>query len=327
MVPTKLVASLLMEEPPALAPGARWGMAVWARGGGCASPVRGFPAGRRKPRDGTNESVFEVSVPPRNSTLNLKTPRGRCLPGWPTRPILVAAGLCSMSRPCTWTSRRRPVAPMYTKPLREALGDAPHEIRRVAVEAIDGERKIQWFLPRPQRVVVVRGKELGRRSAGDPADGHGFSGRQLGLEMHDAIHPHFGPAAEPAAVEDRRPGRDEDLLLDRGPDHVRVRADEHVVAEPAVVAGRRAHDRVLHDDAGRADRDGAALGHEPGTVHDASAGAKRDVAAHRRVRCDPRLRVDARRLAGVLDDHSRTPCSILGPAPVLRTGRQLGLGE
>ena len=89
---------------------------------------------------------------------------------------------------------------MYTKPLREALGDAPHEIRRVAVEAIDGEREVQGLLNRPQRVVLVRGKELCRRSAGDPADRHGFSGRQLGLEMHDAIHAHFGTAAEPAAV-------------------------------------------------------------------------------------------------------------------------------
>jgi hypothetical protein len=44
--------------------------------------------------------------------------------------------------------------------------------------------------------------------------------------MNDAIDAHFGASAEPAAVKDGRPSRNEDLVLGRGPDHVRVRADE-----------------------------------------------------------------------------------------------------
>ena len=59
-------------------------------------------------------------------------------------------------------------------------------------------------------------------------------------------------------MEDRRPGRDEDLVLQHRPRDVGVRPDQAVVADHAAVPGARPDHRVLHHDALPTDPDAAA---------------------------------------------------------------------
>jgi hypothetical protein len=117
------------------------------------------------------------------------------------------------------------------------------------------------------------------------------------------------PATEPG--NSAAPGRDEHLVLDRGPVDVRVRADQDGVAERRGVPGPAADQRVLHDDHIGAEPDRAVLRGEHGAVQDPGPLTQDDRTAHRRRRRDVRGFGDDGPLTTVFEDHRVT---VGGPA-------------
>src|SRR6266700_738595 len=84
---------------------------------------------------------------------------------------------------------------------------------------------------------------------------------------------------------------------------MRVRADEHVVADPNGMRGPAAHERILHDRAAFADRHLPVLGGHDRAEQDGRAGADPDVAAQHGRRCHVGARVDGWTRTSMFDEH------------------------
>ena len=98
--------------------------------------------------------------------------------------------------------------------------------------------------------------------------------------MDDAVDAHFGPCADPGAVEHRRAGSQEGVVCDLAAGQIGARSDENIVADPHRVAADPADHRGVHDDAVGTDRDRAAFGGQHRAETDRAIGADRDVPAH-----------------------------------------------
>ncbi len=162
----------------------------------------------------------------------------------------------------------------------EAARHLDHQVRRAAIETIDPLRKVERRLHRPYLVMLAGRQDARRVADGDPADRHGGTRRQPGAQMYGGMRAHFRPLAKISAVKDCGSRRDEYLILQHGACDMGIGADQTVVADRAAVAAARAHHGVFHHDAVASDPDGAArLADEARPVHDAGAGADRDIAA------------------------------------------------
>lgn len=84
---------------------------------------------------------------------------------------------------------------------------------------------------------------------------------------------------------------------------MRVRPDQHVVAQPRRRPTATAHKRVLHHHCPIADVDSSVLGSQDGTEHP-SAGANVDITAQDRVRCDVGRRIDDGLGTSMVDQHA-----------------------
>src|SRR5262249_45264474 len=127
---------------------------------------------------------------------------------------------------------------------------------------------------------------------------------KMRTQMDRSVHAHLDSLLEPCTMKDRRTGSDEDLVFNSCADDVSVRTNQAVVADRAVMPMRSANHRILHDYDVAADADlTAPFGYDPGTVKDARSRSDRDVAADRRIGCDPCVQVEGRSSACVLDQH------------------------
>ena len=105
------------------------------------------------------------------------------------------------------------------------------------------------------------GQVSGRIADGDPADGHDRPRRQRRVDVNDAMDAHLGPRADGAAGEQRGPGWPGSTpLAHPGPVQVRVRSDQHVVADHRRMPGPPADQGVLHHHRAVTDRDLAVFG-------------------------------------------------------------------
>ena len=102
------------------------------------------------------------------------------------------------------------------------------------------------------------------------------------------------------------PGGEERAVPDDAPVHVRVRTDEHVVAELDRMRLAAAHERVLHDHAAGADLDVAVFAAHHGPEEDARVRPDSNVAAQHRGGRHVGAGVDGRPLPSMLDEHVRS---------------------
>jgi hypothetical protein len=106
------------------------------------------------------------------------------------------------------------------------------------------------------------------------------------------------------AMKNRCARCDKDFVLQLGPLHMSIWADEAIVPDGTRVPGTAANDSVLHDDAVSTDSNGApALADNACSMQYARTRADRDVAADRRIRCNPRARINLRSLPCVFYEH------------------------
>src|SRR5215211_5783731 len=174
---------------------------------------------------------------------------------------------------------------------------------RRAWQAVDRSGEVEALLDRPDVVVAVRWQDRRGIADGDPADGDEPVVGERRVDVDDAVDAHLRPGADARAREQRDAGRQEGARADGGTVHVRVRTDQDVVLEPDGVRLAPAHERVLHDDAARADVDPAVLGAQYGAEEDPGLGPDAYVAAQHGVRRDVRAGVDGGGGAAVFEDH------------------------
>lgn len=184
------------------------------------------------------------------------------------------------------------------------IGDIPHKIGCGAIEAVDPVGEIQRLLHGPDVIVPIGRQDAGRVPDGHPSDRHRGPRIEPGAQMHRSVDAYLAAVADPGAMEDGSPGRDEYLVLKLCAGHMRVRTDQAIVTDQAGVSGAAAHDGVLHDDAAAADADGAtSFSDDARAMQYACARANGDVTANCCIRRDPRGWVDLRTLALVSNEH------------------------
>jgi hypothetical protein len=106
------------------------------------------------------------------------------------------------------------------------------------------------------------------------------------------------------AMKNRCARRDKNFLLQLGSRHMGIWADEAIVTDGTRVPGTAANDSVLHDDAVSTDANGApALADNACSMQYSRTCADCDVAADRRIRCNPRGRINLRSLPCVFYEH------------------------
>jgi hypothetical protein len=171
-----------------------------------------------------------------------------------------------------------------------AAHDLPH--RRTSRDAVHGAGEVERFLHRPELVVPVGREQLGGIAGRDPADGHDGVRRQHAVDVEHAVDPQLATRSRPRTGEHRDPGRHEDLVLDRRPVEVGVRADEDRVPDPQRVLGAAAEHRVLHHEYVGADLDRSAVAGDHGPVEHPATGSDRDVPADNGRGRDPRRGID-----------------------------------
>ena len=94
---------------------------------------------------------------------------------------------------------------------------------------------------------------------------------------------------------------------------MRMRADEHVVADSNGMRGPAAHERVLHDRAAFPDRHLPVLGSHDRAEQDRRSGADSHVAAQHGGRCHVGARVDGWSRASMFDEHSLSFLGLVAP--------------
>jgi hypothetical protein len=112
---------------------------------------------------------------------------------------------------------------------------------------------------------------------------------------------HLGPRADGAAGEQRGPGGQEAPVAHPGPVQVRVRSDQHVVADHRRMPGPPADQGVLHHHRAVTDRDLAVFGGEHGPEQDACTRPDAHRPAQDRRRRDISAGIDLRNTAAMLD--------------------------
>src|SRR5262245_2252319 len=122
-----------------------------------------------------------------------------------------------------------------------------------ALDAIGRQWKVERQLDMPDALMLARRHHLGWISHSDPADRHGLTRGEMGLEVHDSIDAHLAALAEARCVKHRSASGNEDLILKSTPDNMSVRADEAVVRNAQRMARGTSENGVLHDDALAAD--------------------------------------------------------------------------
>src|SRR5262249_18445013 len=173
----------------------------------------------------------------------------------------------------------------------------------IALDAIDGEWKVERLLDMPDAFMLARRQHLGWISHRDPADRYGFSRGEMGLEVHHSVDAHLAALSEARSVKHGSAGGNEDLILKSTADDMSVRADEAVVGNAQRMARGTSENSVLHDDALAADTYRSSLGDHLSSEHDAAARTDPDIATDHSIRSDPGGGVYSWRGAIVFDDH------------------------
>jgi hypothetical protein len=198
---------------------------------------------------------------------------------------------------------------MHSKLLRQMFGDGPHHVRRVPVYSINEAWKVERLLQGPDRFVLVRGKDFGRRPDSDPTNGNGRTRRQMAAQMHRPIDPDFRPMADDGAVENGGPRGDKNFTINLCADNMAVGPDHAMIPDRAVMTAGGANDGVFENDAMMADPyRSTAFCDESGAMHDPATRADRHVSADGGVRRDPCVGVDGSRTRSIGRYHFSVSC-------------------
>src|SRR4051812_7805893 len=110
--------------------------------------------------------------------------------------------------------------------------------RGVSGKPVDSAWEVKRFLYRPEVLVAVWREQSGRVARRDPADRHGGARSELGVDVNHGMDADLAGCSNGRAWKDRGPGGEKCPVLDDCAVDVRVRSNEHVVAEPAGVRRR-----------------------------------------------------------------------------------------
>ena len=125
----------------------------------------------------------------------------------------------------------------------------------VALDAIDGEWKVERLLNMPDALMLARRQHLGWISHRDPTDRNNFASGEMSLEVDHSVDAHLAALAKVRCMEDRSTSGNKDLFLNSAPDNMSVRADQAVVSNAQRMARGTSENCILHDDALAADAD------------------------------------------------------------------------